>query len=118
MIICRVQSNEMREKLLQNESLMLEEAIYQCKEKAKIQSKKREVIGETSGAVNAIVLEIRSETGSGKSVYKAKEKVIVKHIKCDKNHNLNNCPAYGKYCGKCNKKNHFAIVCKSSSKRK
>lgn len=80
-----------------------------------------EAVGETTVAVNSIQLHKKlgqKQTGGGKSVYKAKEKVIVKCTKCGKNHNLNNCPEYGKYCGKCRKKTYFATVCKSSSKKK
>jgi len=42
----------------------------------------------------------------------------VPHKKCGKTHNLNKCPAYGKYYAKCKKKNHFAALCRSSGKKK
>ena len=32
---------------------------------------------------------------------------------CGTNHNLRQCPAYGKKCSKCNMKNHFAKMCRS-----
>ncbi|XP_071629550.1 LOW QUALITY PROTEIN: uncharacterized protein [Temnothorax longispinosus] len=125
MITCGVNSNEMREKLLQDDSLTLEQAIHQCKvmekKAAKIQSKKMEATGEATGTVDLIKSQKKLgqiQVGGGKSVYKAKEKVFVKCTKCGKNHNLNNCPAYGKFCTKCNKKNYFAIVCKSNYKKK
>ncbi|XP_077262837.1 uncharacterized protein LOC143897799 [Temnothorax americanus] len=123
MITCGVNSNEMRETLLQDDSLSLEQAIHQCKvmEKVKIQSKKMEATGEATGTVDLIKSQKKLgqiQVGGGKSVYKAKEKVIVKCTKCGKNHNLNNCPAYEKFCTKCNKKNDFAIVCKSNYKKK
>ncbi|XP_024891750.1 uncharacterized protein K02A2.6-like [Temnothorax curvispinosus] len=79
MITCGVNSNEMREKLLQDDSLMLEQAIHQCKvmEKAKIQSKKMEATGEATGTVDLIKSQKKLgqiQAGGGKSVYKAKEK--------------------------------------------
>ncbi|XP_039312018.1 uncharacterized protein LOC120359255 [Solenopsis invicta] len=122
MIICGVQSNEIREKLLQDDSLTLEEAIHKCKvlEKAKVQSKEMEAVGETSGAVNTIKTQKakgQKQEVKGKSVYKNKDKIINNCTRCSKSHKLNNCPAYGKVCGKCNKKNHFAVVCKENNKK-
>ncbi|CAL1676570.1 unnamed protein product [Lasius platythorax] len=86
MITCGVQRNEMREKLLQDDSLTLEEAIHQCKmmEKAKIQSKEMEAVGESvnSGTVNLIKTKKTGQAVGGKSVYNAKDKIIVKCTKC------------------------------------
>ena len=36
---------------------------------------------------------------------------------CGKLHQSQQCPAYGKFCKKCGKKNHFANVCRSSSQK-
>ena len=35
---------------------------------------------------------------------------------CGKNHDRGNCPAFGKECSKCSRKNHFKAVFKSGSK--
>lgn len=32
---------------------------------------------------------------------------------CGSDHKVRECPAYGKFCKKCNKKNHFAKICRS-----
>lgn len=84
-------------------------------EKAKIQSKEMETVGESvnSGTVNLIKTKKTGQTVGGKSVYNAKDKIIVKCTKCGKNHNLNKCPAYGKYCAIFKKKitlQHYAEV--------
>lgn len=121
MITCGVQSNEMREKLLQHDSLTPEQTIHQCKvmEKAKIQSKKMEAVGETanSGAVNLLKTKNTGQVQSMgyKSVYKGKEKLIIKCTKCGKNHNINKCPAYGKYCTKCRSKSFDDFKCTTDS---
>lgn len=70
-ITCAVQSNEMREKLLQDDSLTLEEAIHQCKvmEKAKIQNKEMKTTAGTTATVNTIrssKKEARTETDWGR----------------------------------------------------
>ena len=39
-------------------------------------------------------------------------------IFCGKSHYKGECPAYGKICKSCQKKNHFAEVCKSSQNRR
>ncbi|GBN02260.1 hypothetical protein AVEN_209038-1 [Araneus ventricosus] len=36
--------------------------------------------------------------------------------KCGRKHKPHECPAYGKVCAKCNKKNHFAVKCFQNSK--
>ena len=36
---------------------------------------------------------------------------------CGKQHQSRQCPAYGKFCKKCGKKNHFANVCRFSSQK-
>lgn len=87
-------------------------------EKAKLQSKKMEAVEKTSGAVNTIKaqkMKSQKQDVRGKSVYRNKDKIIINCTKCGKNHKLNNCPAYGKLCGKCNKKNHFAVICKENN---
>ena len=35
--------------------------------------------------------------------------------KCGRKHGFSNCPARGKVCRNCNKKNHFAVVCRGKS---
>ena len=43
---------------------------------------------------------------------------IIKNCRyCASTHNLNQCPAYGKNCHKCQKPNHFSKVCRSSRKQ-
>lgn len=37
--------------------------------------------------------------------------------KCGLSHNINQSPAFGKICYKCNKNNHFNKVCRSTQKR-
>ena len=51
-----------------------------------------------------------------KSEYKRQDphkKKIRKCSKCGRDHQKGQCPAFGKVCHICNKKNHFAAVCKS-----
>lgn len=78
-------------------------------------------VGELAGTVNLIKVQKKlgqKQVMGSKNVHKAKEKVIVNCTKCGKNHKLNECPAFGKICAKCSKKNHFAVVCKSNGKKK
>lgn len=45
-----------------------------------------------------------------------KKEIIKKYFlckKCKSKHKFRNCPAYGKKCLRCNKFNHFAVVCKN-----
>ena len=46
-----------------------------------------------------------------------KKPYAIKNCKfCGKNHEIKQCPAYGKMCSKCKKLNHFEAVCKSGKK--
>lgn len=40
-----------------------------------------------------------------------------KKIECNYKHWYGRCPAFGKECSKCNKRNHFAKVCQAEKKR-
>ena len=45
-------------------------------------------------------------------------KVPLKTKYCGKSHDQGSCPAFGKECAKCGRKNHFKSVCKSGSNDK
>ena len=119
MIICGVRSPEIREKLLQDDSLTLEKVIQQCKimEMAKEQSKEMESEGDNSNIVGAVNYQPRRNfTDKGKhfsNKNKQNQGKITSCTKCGKSHDINKCPAYGKFCSTCKKKNHFSVVCKN-----
>ena len=57
--------------------------------------------------------------GSSKSKHKnqgcSRSQSSIRNCKyCGKSHDRGSCPAFGKECSKCGKKNHFRAVCKSS----
>ena len=98
MIICGVQDNKLRERLLREATLGLEKAIQ---------------LGQAAEETKKHVQQLKSETEH--SVYKiqksqeGQQKTNNKY--CSYNHARGRCPAYGKKCKNCNKPNHFANCC-------
>lgn len=44
-------------------------------------------------------------------------KLVVNCSRCGSTHQINQCPAFGKECYKCKKKNHFGIMCRKYNNR-
>ena len=56
----------------------------------------------------------------GKGQHHSKEKAAKESPKCKHcgyNHARSKCPAFGKTCAKCGKRNHFAAMCKSQDQQ-
>ena len=127
MMVCGVQNNEMREKLLQKDDLTLDQAIELCKviEKSKEQSKQ---MGNNTGmSVDVDLVRAKQATARGAvqrvtqqgkfNKSKSNSNKIISCTRCGRDHEINKCPAYGKSCNLCKNKNHFASVCKNKNRR-
>ena len=99
LIVCGVFDESLRERMLRDNDLDLEKAtkLAYASEQTKSQLK--------SIQSNNISTVKRSDT-------------ILKCKFCSGSHRRGNCPAYGKTCLNCNKKNHFAKCCFSKIKLK
>ncbi|XP_049699489.2 uncharacterized protein LOC126055229 isoform X3 [Helicoverpa armigera] len=64
---------------------------------------------------------VESETEVLFSTSRKKDKLYTKKInnctRCGQTHEMNNCPAYGKKCFKCEKSNHFSNKCRNRGQR-
>lgn len=136
MIMTGVSNSKIREKLLQDDEITLDEVIKLCLtvKKAKEQTSiinngnSNPVATEESNEVDAVQHHKKGQynnynkyknnhsknyKNSQKSIDKNNKRMIKNCIKCNKTHEINNCPAFGKVCNKCKLKNHFANACRS-----
>ena len=105
-LVVGVHSEEMKEKLLQESDLTLDTAVKIVKA---IEGSKQHVKSiESDHTVHAL----RSTSRKMKQPQKQANSRS-KCGKCGNHHSKGQCPAHGKKCLKCHKRNHFAAVCKS-----
>ena len=100
-IVLGIRDSTVQRDLLKIRRLTLDQCIDICKASENADMQNKELRPE----------QIHKVTYSKKNSDKFKNKCKF----CGKLHEFekNKCPAYGKMCGKCNRKNHFAAVCKS-----
>ena len=98
--------------------------IIECKYPNTVQESKIEqckLLGiKTSMTYDAIHSNNNNNMGRNKSKGKnqgcSQSQSSIRNCKyCGKSHDRGSCPAFGKECSKCGKKNHFKAVCKSGS---
>ena len=118
---------DVRRRLMRERELTLENAIdiIKATETANRQIKmliQEQKNGHQSISVNAIKKKLnRQNFQNFRKPQKPSEPQNVKGQKklcmyCGKRHLKGNCPAYGKVCHKCKKKNHFSSVCKAEQR--
>lgn len=107
-IVIGIRDSGLKERLLRESGLELQKAI----EIVRAAETSREQIrhmkeGTAATAVNSIKKPRKQQQSSQE--YECR--------KCGRKHRPRECPAYGKVCTKCNKRNHFAIRCFQNSKK-
>lgn len=106
-IVLGVNDSLVQKDLLKVRQLTLEKAIDICRASEKASHQNQTLRPE----INKIA------TSKSRNQDNDDNKKYLKHCKfCGHGHEWNKdmCPAYGKLCAKCNKKDHFATMCKSS----
>ncbi|XP_049870365.1 uncharacterized protein LOC126369844 [Pectinophora gossypiella] len=104
-VVIGVQSDIAREKLLSEENLTLDKTINICHSTEQVRSHLESM--KNSNAVNAITCNKK------KNINNTKKEDEEFHCKrCDTTHRRKSCPAFGKECKNCKKKNHFAKCCR------
>ena len=104
-VVTGIHDDATRRKLLQTRKLTLTVAVDICKAN-EVASKQLRVMTSAGGEdVNAVVSKPYDQSYRSKSKRKCKF--------CGREHEMKKeaCPAFGKICRKCFKKNHFANVC-------
>lgn len=107
-----VRDERIKERLLRETDLTLGKALSICRasevSKAQLQTMSTSGNPETSTEVHVIKRRQADK-------YKAKESTkLIRDCKyCGRTHEAKKCPAFGKVCSQCQRRNHFAAVCKS-----
>ena len=107
-----VRDERIKERLLRETYLTLVKAMSICRasevSKAQLQTMSTSSNPGTSTEVHVIKRRQADK-------YKAKENTkLIRDCKyCGKTHEAKKCPAFGKVCSQCQRRNHFALVCKS-----
>ncbi|XP_049275515.1 uncharacterized protein LOC119372299 isoform X3 [Rhipicephalus sanguineus] len=105
-IVYGTNDDRVREKLLRDCELTLQKAEHVCKA-AETSALRQETWEQGQKQVDAV-------RNAGPNPKTAQVKMY-KCSKCGRTHQPGNCPAFGRTCRKCQKRNHFAICCRSSA---
>lgn len=116
-IVCGINSDTVRGRLLRESELTLQKAIDICRA-AETSSSQLHVLSMNGheSTVNFVRKGGSAKANTGKTDYfkSSKRKPATTNCgKCGRKHEARNCPAFGKQCHKCKGKNHFAKMCKS-----
>ena len=96
-----------RQRMLEEEDLTLEKAINIC-HTLESTNAQLHFMAEKDKRKNIFVNEIKQKHGKLSSFDRPRQKSC---FYCGAVHEPRQCPAYGKQCHKCGKRNHFAAVC-------
>ena len=96
-----------RQRMLEEEDLTLEKAINIC-HTLESTNAQLHFMAEKDKRENIFVNEIKQKHGKLSSFDRPRQKSC---FYCGAVHEPRQCPAYGKQCHKCRKRNHFAAVC-------
>ena len=118
-IICGINDNRLRERLLREPDLTLQKAIQLGHAAEETKRHVKELQKETDGKnfVDNVskITEKRKKKFSKESI--GYDKSYIKNCKfCSYSHKTGNCTAYGKKCRNCSKPNHFAKCCPEKPK--
>ncbi|CAG2201421.1 unnamed protein product [Mytilus edulis] len=120
-IVCGIQNEGCRARLLREADLTLVKAIDTCRAQEIDSQQLKSLKSTEEHSVNAVKQVNKSRYRQNDS-HKNQRSVHVERQalckNCGRTHGKRNCPAFGKECHSCNKKNHFAKYCMSKQKKK
>ncbi|CAC5392126.1 unnamed protein product [Mytilus coruscus] len=120
-IVCGIQNEGCRARLLREADLTLAKAIDTCRAQEMSSQQLKSLKSTEEHSVNAVkqVSKPRyrqNDSHKNQRSVHADRQALCKN--CGRTHGKRNCPAFGKECHSCNKKNHFAKYCMSKQKKK
>ena len=131
-LVCGIADNSVRRKLLQEPKLSLEKCLDICRSAEATSAHLKTISGQSSSTatpadnVNAVDKWRKSKAppkrrSNGQMqkqpLPETKEDLLKRCKDCGRSHvkQRTKCPAFGKLCSACNKPNHFAEMCRSTS---
>ena len=122
-LVVGIRSDSVRSRLLREAELTLQKAIDICRAAEVTDSRMASIKNSQDSHVNALdkdnkYLKSRQRDNKTKGISEASQQSKVLRKYCGNKHlrDKNKCPAYGKSCKECGKKNHFAKMCKNEDK--
>ena len=117
MIVCGTKDNSLRERLLRECDLTLSKAISAGHAAEETRKHAREILrSQPSADIDKIFK--KKLNNSNRNTRNQNARDFIKKCKfCDSSHPRGKCPAYGKVCHVCNKRNHFKVCCPRVAKK-
>lgn len=115
-IVCGVKNDIVRARLLREDELDLKKALDICRANEITQSHMKALQEESDIAVNKIDKtkpRAKQDSMQPRSARKDSEECA----RCGYSHEPKKCPAYGKVCNECSRKNHFGRMCKTPKQK-
>lgn len=114
-LVVGIRDNMVRKQLLQKKELSLVECVDTCRANESTTAQVKAMTTKDSASVHRIQGKTK---GPRKDTKQPKQKDRERKY-CGRCHwvGAKNCPAYGKVCGACSRRNHFASVCRSAQKK-
>ena len=107
-----------RDKMLLDPKITLAKAIDICSDAEASKIRKRNMQPSSKvRSIGRVNFRLTGKSGVQKTAFQSNRQSMIDCRYCGKQHQSRQCPAYGKFCKKCGKKNHFANVCRSSSQK-
>ena len=116
-LVFGVRDDKVRERLLREPNLTLAKTDELCRAAESMQVQMK-VVGDGDNTVVHAIKADKQQWPSGTSKPEASHKPTRDCWNCGRRHQFYKkdlCPAYGKRCNKCNKLNHFASQCRTST---
>ena len=108
-IVLGTKNKQVQVSLLNQKDLTLEKALSTCRSSELTEQHLTRINDVSTSSLNAM----RTESDGQKFRKKTRDSQDQNCKYCGLKHAKRNCPAYGKTCHKCGRKNHFATVCKT-----
>ncbi|XP_045458931.1 uncharacterized protein LOC123669368 [Melitaea cinxia] len=121
-IVIGLHEKKLQQRLLEVKDLTLEKAVDICRS-SELSEQHVKLMSRSSVAVDAV--QSKPGGAGGRKMHFNKlntvnqdkyKNNVYKCLKCNTQHGLRSCPAYGKTCSFCKKPNHFSVGCKFKKK--
>ncbi|XP_067284600.1 uncharacterized protein [Pseudorasbora parva] len=117
-IVCGVNNDQIRARLLREPDLDLNKAVDICRASEVTKSQIKALHKETEVTVNKISkFKLTKKSPEYSSALKTWSKKEEECTRCGYTHEPRKCPAYGQTCEVCHRKNHFGKMCKTQKQK-
>ena len=119
MLVIGLADKRLQERLLREQNLTLDKVVSTCQTYEATRKEAKTMQQSSNKDRNYDIDAVRKFDKTKQKHYKYKERdsnIISKCKYCSYSHKRGECPAYGKVCNSCKKKNHFSACCTKKNK--